>query len=209
MYNASEAKSGAFSGLPLVALVGCAAQGARYSEFVAHQNPVASGQARVVLVRPRGRYDDYSLTRAVIRVNDQKVGKLAYGGFLLVDVAAGSIAVMASARNQFYGTCELRIETAPGDTVYIDVAPRSANIVASVAGAAVGVVAAGGGATHVGMDEILVNQTAAPAAAASAAGGAAASAVESTGEECGGPFSLTPMDETAALRQLDSLTLSD
>jgi hypothetical protein len=190
------------------ALHGCAGLGAPYSEVMAHGAPVASDRTRIVMLRPNGRYDDYSLSRAVVRVNEKRVGGLAYGGFLYVDVEAGDVAIEASARNQMYGTCELLIKAAPGDTVYLDVGPRTANIVANVIGAAAGTAAVGDGPTHVGLDEILVDESTVPRAVGSTTGSLVGSAAESVGKECGGPFKLTPMQESAALKQLARLSWS-
>lgn len=209
MRKASAISSGASAALLVGALFGCASQGARYSEVVTQAGPVSSGQTRIVLLRPGERFDNYSLSRAVIRVNDRKIGGLAYKGFLLFDVPGDEVVVQASARNRFYGSCELQIQAAPGGTVYIDVAPRPANVAADVVGAAVGTAVVGSAATHAGMDAILVDESAAQAAAAGAAGGAAASAVEGADKECGGPFSLRPVDEAAALKLLDSLSSSE
>jgi hypothetical protein len=189
-------------------LFGCAGQGARYSEVVTQDKPVASGQTRIVLLRPSNRYDDYSLTRAVVSVNNKEIGRLAYGGFLFVDVDAGDVAIKASAKNPMYGVCELQMPAVPGETLYVDVGPRTANVVAGLVGSAAGAAAASDTVTHHGLKVVLVDKDMVQTAAASTVGGAAASAVESIGKECGGPFKLTPVTPSAALEQLDRLSWS-
>ena len=190
------------------ALLGCAAHGARYSEVVAQRMPVESGKTRIVMLRPNGRYDDYSLSKAVIAVNDKRVGGLAYGGFLVLDVDAGGTTLKASARNPMFGVCELRLTTLAGSTVYFDVAPRTAHVVAGLAGSVAGAAVAGGGSASEGTKEILVDGSTLRTALGSTAGGALASSAESIGKECGGPFRLSPLPASTALAQLEHLSLS-
>jgi len=199
-------EAGALTVLVSGLLPGCAAQGARYSEIAG--TPVASDQARIVLLRPNDRYDDYSLSKAVVKVNDATVGKLAYGGFLKLDVAAGDVAVKVQAKNALYGICELRFATEPGTTVYLDVAPRTASVIAGAAGTLVGAAAVNPPA-EAGMGQVPLGQGASQVAVAGTVGGAAANAIETSGKTCGGPYKLTPLQASAALAQLEKLTSSD
>lgn len=209
MRNVSASGTRATAALLFSAMAGCATQGARYPEVIADTGAPPDGHVRIILLRPDQRFDNYSLSRAVIRVNDRILGKLAYGGFLFVDVAGDETVLEASARNRWYGTCALRLLAKAGDTIYVDVAPRPANVAAELVGAVAGEAAVGGGgAGHARMDEILLEKGAAEVAAASTAGGAAASAIEGAGKECGGPFRLTPIAAPAALEQLDRLSWS-
>jgi len=187
-------------------LAGCAAQGARYSEVA--KDPVASGKSRIVLLRPNNRYDDYSLSKAVVKLNDAKAGKLAYGGFLQLDVDAGDVAVKVQAKNALYGTCELRFATEPGATVYLDVAPRTASVVAGAIGTLAGAAAVNAPA-EAGLNQVPLGQGAAETAVGGTVGDAAASAAESYGKTCGGPYKLTPLHASAALEQLEKLTSSE
>ena len=189
------------------ALVGCAATGASYKETTAESStPVAADQARVIVLRRKDRYDDYSASKAVVRINDRVAGKIRYGGFFYADVPPGQVKLLASARNTGYGTCELRIPIAAGTTTYVDVAPRMAHSLAGLAGSAAGVAAVGtdGAAT---LTEALITDPA-KAGVASTAGGAMAQGAESTGEECGGPYALTQLADADALRYLDELAWS-
>lgn len=196
--------TGALAALVLGAMPSCASLGGPYPEVIAETGAPSPGHARIVLLRPNQRFDNASLSRVVIRVNDEVLGKLAYGGFLLVDVGEDETVLEASARNRWYGSCKLRVTGKAGDTIYVDVAPRPVNVAAEIVGAVAGAAVVGG----VGMDEILVQKSAAEIAAASTAGGAAASAIESTGKECGGPYRLKPVAASTALESLERLRWS-
>jgi hypothetical protein len=187
----------AAAGLAAGVLTGCVtAKGATYPQTLFEAGELAPNDTRIVFLRPDQRYDDASLSRMVVRIDDRIIGKLAYGGFLIADVPAGQTVLEISADNRFWGTCELPLEVAAGDTHYFDATPRPANIAAGAVG-----VLAGGAAVG----------SAAPAviAAGSVAGDAAASAAESAGKTCGGPYRLTPLDPAVALAHLDRLRASE
>src|SRR5688572_22934420 len=187
----------AATGLAAGALGGCvSAKGATYSETLLEAGAPSPNDTRIVFLRPDQRYDDASLSRMVVRIDDRIIGELAYGGFLIADVPAGQTVLEISADNRFWGTCKLPLEVAAGDTHYFDATPRPANIAAGAVG-----VLAGGAAVG----------SAAPAviAAGSVAGDAAASAAESAGKTCGGPYRLTPLDPAVALAHLDRLRASE
>jgi hypothetical protein len=190
------------------AMAGCATQGARYPEVLAETGAPPEGLARIVLLRPDKRFDNYSLSRAVIRVNDRILGKLAYGGFLFVDVPEEETALEASAESRWYGSCKLRVWAKAGDTIYLDVAPRPADIAADLVGAAVGAAVVGGGSSHAGMNEVPIGADDVKVAVASSAGSAVATRIEGAGKECEGPFRMKPVSAPAALEQLDRLTWS-
>ena len=202
-----------FVGLPIL-VVGCAAQGPKYPEVIQQKVPVAEEQARIVFLRPNSRYDDYSASKAAIGVNDQKLGGLAYGGFLIADIAAGAVAVMASAmnplKNPLVGSCKLQLQVPPGSTVYFDVRPRTASIVAGAIGSSAGVATMGNTETVYGIDEVgkAIIESGAQDAAAGAAGDVIVSGVESAGKGCGGHFRLALLDPQTALTQLQNLSSS-
>ena len=199
----------AFASLLFGSLQGCTTQKTSYAAALDRIGPVANGHARIVLLRPDQRFDNYSLSAAHIHIDDEKAGKLAYGGFLLFDVDSSEVVLAASARNRFYGVCELKVSAKAGETLYLDVAPRPANVLAELAGAAVGAAVVGGGPTELGIEDILIDESTVEVAAASTAGGAAGSAVEAAGKPCGGPFRLKLLDAQAALEQLGRLSLSE
>src|SRR5688572_905150 len=159
----------AATGLAAGALGGCvSAKGATYSETLLEAGAPSPNRARIVFLRPDQRYDDASLSRMVVRIDDRIVGKLAYGGFLIEDVPAGKVVLEISADNRFYGTCKLPIQVAAGDTQYFDARVRPANIAAGTIGVLAGGAAVGGAAP-----------SPAEVAAGSVAGDAVASAAES------------------------------
>jgi hypothetical protein len=189
----------AAAGFAAGVLAGCVtAKGAPYSETLARVGTPAAEHARVVFLRPDQRYDDASLSRVVVRIDDRVLGKLAYGGYLLTDVPVGEIVLQVSADNRFFGTCKLPVRVLAGDTLYFDVAPRPANIAAGAVGAVFGGAVAGGAAA-----------TASQVAVGSTAGGAAASAAEGAGEGCKGPYRMTPLAPAAALEHLGRLRASE
>ncbi len=200
--------TGALTTLLLSAASGCATQGGPYPEVIAEAGATAEAHARIVLLRPDKRFDNYSLSRAVIRVNDRILGKLAYGGFLFVDVPEEETVLEASAKSRWYGSCKLRLQAKAGDTIYLDVAPRPADVAADLVGAAVGTAAVGGGSSHVGMDEIPIGADDVKVVAASSAGAAVATKIDGADKECEGPFRMKPVAAPAALKQLDRLTWS-
>ena len=192
----------------IAALVACAIEGPSFTDITASSAPVAPDQTRVVLLRRKDRYDDYSASKATIRVNDQKARKLGYGGFFYVDVPPGEVTLRASARNPMFGTCELRIPAVAGNTVYVDIAPRTEHIVAGVVGSAVGGAAAASGSAEAASVTEAVITDPVKAAVGSTAGGTTAQVAESAGKPCGGPFALIQLVDSDALRYLDTLAWS-
>lgn len=190
------------------ALPGCATQGPPYPEKIAEAGPPVSGHTRIILLRPDKRYDDYSLSRAVIRVNDAPLGKLAYGGFLYVDVTGDEVAIEASAKSRVYGVCKLRLPANAGDTLYVDVAPRPASIAADIVGTVAGAAIVGNAPSANTPAEVIVRESGVVGAAAGTAGSVAASKIESAGKECGGPYRLKPIEAPAALEHLTRLSWS-
>ena len=133
------AVSGSLAAASLVAgaLGACVtAKGASYAEALAAAG-VTGVQVRIVVLRPDQRYDDASLSRMVIRIDDRIRGKLAYGGFLLTDVPEGERILQVSADNLLFGICTLVLRVKAGETLYFDASPRPANIAAGAAGAVV------------------------------------------------------------------------
>lgn len=114
----------------------------------------------------------------------------------------------ASARNRWYGVCALRLHASVGNTIYVDVAPRPANIAADIIGTAAGAAAVGSTPGADTAAEVLDRESNVAGAAAGAAGGVAASAIEGAGKECGGPYRLKPIAAPAALEHLARLSWS-
>ena len=199
MRRLSVLASLAAAGVAATALAGCVtAKGAPWPETLAKLGSPAPEHARIIFLRPDQRYDDASASRIVLRVDGREVGELAYGGFILADVPAGDVVVEASADNRLFGICRLALRPAAGDTIYLDVAPRPANIAAGAAGAVFGGAVAGGDAA-----------TASQVAVGSVVGGAAGGVIESAGKTCGGPYRMKPLAAAAALEHLDRLRASE
>ena len=78
----------------------CSTHKTSYAAALDRAGPVADGRARIVLLRPDQRFDNYSLSAAHIRLDDEMAGKLVYGGFLLYEVDSGDVVLAASARNR-------------------------------------------------------------------------------------------------------------
>ena len=172
------------------------AKGATYSETLFDIGAPSPNDARIVFLRPDQRYDDASLNRMVLRIDDQVIGKLAYGGFLVRDVPAGKVILEISADNRLWGTCKLPLVIEAGDTRYFDAKVRPTNIAAGTIG-----VLAGGAAVGSASPAVV--------ATGSVAGDMAASAAESAGKTCGGPYHLTPIAPPVALEHLDRLRASE
>ena len=189
------------------ALVGCAAEGPSFKELTATSPPVAADQSRVIVLRRKDRYDDYSASKATVRINDRLAGEVRYGGFFFVDVPPGPVKLVASARNTGYGACELPISATAGKTVYIDVAPRTASVIAGLTGSVVGGVAAAGSGAPETLKDVLIIEPA-QTTIGSTVGGAMAQGAESAGKLCGGPYALTQIADADALRYLDQLAWS-
>src|SRR5262245_56331401 len=114
----------AATALLLGAMGACVSHGPRYPEVIAGAGPPADGHARVVLLRPNQRFDNYSMSRALIDVNGREFGKLAYGGFLYVDVGEEETLIEAGASSRWATGCAVRVRAKPGTTIYLDVEPR-------------------------------------------------------------------------------------
>jgi hypothetical protein len=188
----------AVAGLAAGTLGSCVtAKGAPYSESLFEIGTLDPNDARIVFLRPDQRYDDASLSRMVVRIDDRIVGKLAYGGFLIEDVPPGELVLEISADNRYYGTCKLPLRVAAGETKYFDARVRPTNIAAGAIGVLAGGAAVGG-----------ATPSPAEVAAGSVAGDAVASAAESAGKTCGGPYRFVPLEPAIALQHLDRLRAS-
>jgi len=192
---------------------GCGVNGPTYPEVIGHETALAPEQVRIVFLRPDDRYDDYSGSEAVIRVNDDQLGELGYGGFLYTDVPAGDVNIETGTSNPlrlpWIRSCRLQLELNAGSTVFYDVQPRPANVAIGVLSAIVGFGLIGAGPTTYGvgeMGEMFVDDMAQTATQAAAT--QAAQSAESAGKICGGPFQFANVDRERALQKLESLSWS-
>ncbi|HZD51550.1 MAG TPA: hypothetical protein VE175_00755 [Woeseiaceae bacterium] len=95
----------------------------------------------MIFLRPKGSYT-YSAAEAVIRIDDEKVAGLAYGGFFCLDLPAGTVTIAASAGGLWSHVCEVQLRAVGGDTVYLEVGPRQVHAAAALLGSIVGGAAA-------------------------------------------------------------------
>lgn len=204
MRKASLPGTRATAALLLGAMAGCASNSPRYPEVIAAAGPPPEGHARIVLLRPDERFDNYSLSRAFIRVNDHAFGKLAYGGFLYVDVKDDETLIEASARSRWSGSCVLRIRAKVGDTIYLDVAPRPVNVTEELVGVVAGMAVIGPGASSFG--GVLAES--AVTGATGAVVGASTGAILYADKPCGGPFRMKPLVPDDAKKHLERLSWS-
>lgn len=189
----------------------CAADGPIYRDLAAEMPTLASDQARIVFMRPRDRDDAMNGGRAIIRVDGNEVGGLAYGGFFYTDLAAGPHTLTASGHYVAFGRCDLQFQANGGDMVYVDIGPRTSYMVASLVGSLVGGVlgaAAGPDVVIAPGEQVLVNSGTAAMAAGSLAGDAAGQLAAGPASPCGGPYRLDLLAEDQALGRLEALTLS-
>ena len=192
--------------LAAVTLAGCAVSGTPYPEVMAHAAPVDEGVTRVMFLRPADRFDNYSASAAVIRIDGEKVARLGFGGFFYVDLPAGSVAIKASARGAWLGACEVQLHAAGGDTVYLDVGPRTRHAMAGLLGAVAGANAVNAALPAPAIDRVLVD--AAVVGVAASVAGDIASSVESAGRKCGGPYQIKALSGDEARPHLQTLAWS-
>ncbi len=142
----------------LTVTAGCSVNGPTYPEVIGHETAPAPEQVRIVFLRPDDRYDDYSGSEAVIRVNDGKLGELGYGGFLYTDVPAGAASIEAGTSNPlrlpWVKSCRFQLELNAGSTVFFDVRPRPSSVAIGVLSAIVGFGLIGAGPTTYGVGEV-------------------------------------------------------
>jgi hypothetical protein len=188
-------------------LTACATQGTGYVEAAAGAVPPGEGQSRLVLLRPRDK-DDGGGGAAAMRVNGDLVQGLSYGEFLFVDVAAGPVSIIASGPILALGACEIQLELASGETVYVDVGPRMSYMVAALLGSVAGAVAVPATQAAGSVAEAMAGSVAA-SAAGSAAGTAVAVSAEGRSLPCRGPYQLALVPESDAREQLQGLTTSN
>jgi len=113
------------STLLAAALSGCGATGELYPETLAKTGPLHAGTGRIVLLRSDDFANRNVASPVYVRIQEDLIGKLAHSGFLIAQVAAGDVVLKASARNRMFGICELPVSVSSGETLYVDVDPRS------------------------------------------------------------------------------------
>jgi len=190
--------------LLLAALTGCGATGSLYPETVARTGPIPEGMGRIVLLRSDDFANRNVASPVYVRIHEDLIGRLAYRGFLISQVAAGDVVLKASAKNRMFGVCELPVSVKSGETLYVDVDPRPENLTADIVGTLVSGAVLVSAPTTAGIGDIAetVVVESATASAAGAAASAATAAAEGAGKRCAGPYRLAQLSEAVALSEL-------
>ena len=164
-----------------MSLSACAANGLPYSEHPA-SSVVLDGLAKVTIFRENDTLL-YSARTARIVIDGEREGRLAMGGFRTFTVPPGSH-VFTVKMWDTPGTCELTADIQPDVEYFYEVTPRVVSYDASMPAALVGTSPAG----------VLF--------------GAGLSSVESAGKDCGGAFSIVPVEPAKALPRVAALRAS-
>lgn len=192
--------------LLVVTLSGCAARGTPYPDVMAGATPPDGTTTRVVFLRPADRFDNYSASAAVIRIDEEEIARLRFGGFFYVDVPAGTFTIEASGRASWPGSCERLLHAIGGDTVYLDVGSRLRHALAGLAGSVAAANAVDAALPPPALERIVID--AAAVGVAAAVGGAVTSSLESAGRSCGGPYRVAAIPAAEARPRLQALAWS-
>lgn len=124
--------------LPLIsiALTGCAASGAQYHDHMRSLAAPAPEATRLVLYRT-GESGMASARGARVKIDEVEAGSVAYKGFNVFDVAAGSH-VLAVDIWDAPGSCKLAVQAGRGEQRYFEIMPRQSAMVAGMLGGLVG-----------------------------------------------------------------------
>lgn len=166
-------------------LSACAANGLPYSEHPA-SSVVLDGVAKVTIFRESDTLL-YSARTARLVIDGEREGRLAMGGFRTFTVPPGAH-VLTVKMWDTPGACELTVDIEPDVEYFYEVTPRVTSYTASMPAALVGTSPAG----------VLFG------AGLSAAGQAA----ESAHKDCGGAFSIVPVEPANALPKVAALRAS-
>jgi hypothetical protein len=172
-------------------LAACAAPtgptGPPFAEHASRAGAVAPEMARLYVFWPTT--DSKRLLAARLMIDGTGVDSCEYGGFNGYDVPAGTH-VLAVDREDLPGRCEVRVDASGGSTYFWQLALRTSYQAAGMPGALIGSIPFP------------------PLIAIGIALMISGVAIESSGKECGGPYSITPVDETAALPRISGLRKS-
>lgn len=169
-----------------MSLAACAADGLPYPEHPA-SSLVVSGVAKVTMFRANDTVL-YSARTARLAVDGERAGKLATGGFRTFKVPPGPHTLVVNMWDA-PGSCELRVDIQPDVEYFYQVAPRLPSLAASTPGAFL--LGASPSAVLFGLGVATVGM-----------------AAESADKQCGGAFSIVPVDPVVALPKVTALRAS-
>jgi hypothetical protein len=168
-----------------MSLSACAANGLPYPEHPA-SSVVLQGDAKVTIFRENDTLL-YSARSARLVIDGEREGGLATGGFRTFKVQPG-LHVFTVKMSDMPGTCELTADILPDVEYFYRVTPRAESLAASMPGALFATSPAG----------VLFG----------AGFSTAAQAAESSGKQCGGAFSIVPVEPANALPKVATLRAS-
>lgn len=125
--------------LPVLVFTGfyfCGGSGPTYQSLRAQLETPPDGQARLVLFRTQ-ESKIYLARSAKIQIDGHSRGKLGYGNFLSVDIAAGRHQIKADIWDM-PGSCEITLRAGRGKIYYLMIDPREASLVATFIGGIAG-----------------------------------------------------------------------
>jgi hypothetical protein len=124
-------------------MAGCAATGPSFTEHQSSSGAVPASSARLYFFRTR-ETAQYSARSASIKIDGNGVGGCDYAGFSLFDVTPGKHLVTVDMWDS-PGTCALPIEVAAGNEYYLEIKPRTGNLIGALAGGLIGAAAESSG----------------------------------------------------------------
>jgi len=161
--------------------------GPKFTEHALRAGAVAPEMARLYVFWPAP--DSQRGGAAKLTIDGNGVGECEQGGFNTYDVPAGAH-VLSTVNENLPGRCDVRVDALSGSTYFYEISPRSEYGYAAMPGS------------------VLASIPFPPITLIGIAIAVGGMALESSGKECGGPFSLAPIEESAALPKISGLKKS-
>jgi len=162
--------------------------GPTYTEHALHLGAVLPEKARVNVFWPVA--DKKYAGKPRVTIDQSEIGFCKLGEFITVDVPAGAHVLAVDDVDNGPGRCNVQVDIQGGSSSFYEVARRMEH---SQAGA---------------LGDILMWIPIFPFNLVGVPVALAGMLAESAGKECGGPFSITPVDEATALSKISGLRLS-
>jgi hypothetical protein len=175
-------------------LIGCTTTlstrptGPTYIEHASLLGAVPSEMARLNVFWPAADKEFAGVPR--ITIDQNEIGFCKRGGFITVEVPAGVHVLTVDDSRSGVGRCYVRVNATGGSDSFYEVSPRMEHLRAGAPGG------------------IFAMIPVPPITLFGLAAAYAGMAAESSGKECGGPFSIAPVEESAALPKISDLKVS-